>query len=208
MSFGDAYASLQFTDKSVAISGASDFIIALYPSFIIWDLNISKRLKVGLSCLMGLATFTGVCAFIKVPTLRSISNNSDPTYAIAELLLWGYTESWVVLIVTLIPPTWPLRNAFKESTLGTRRSKSGHIYLSGDELGSNMRGDAKSASKTRAFVDHRATSPSESSTRPLADNSIMMKEGIQIKRELNTTQVVTSPSYSQSMSGSSDEYRY
>jgi len=62
-----------------AISAASDLIIALYPAFIIWQLKITKRLKTGLSVLMGLGCLSAVCAVFKITTLPLISNTSDPT---------------------------------------------------------------------------------------------------------------------------------
>jgi len=112
-------------------------------------------------------------------------------------------EFEVVLIVTLIPATYPIRHAFyKRTTIyPTTRSRSGHVHLSGDELGPGIRGDHKSAYKGRSYVEHELDQPG-GSTSNLPLNDILRKQDIQIKREYTTAHIVEMPTTSNSHSRS------
>ena len=70
-------------------NAASDVILALYPSYMVWRLNMSIRLKILVSVLLGLGVFSGVTAAIKTTKLPGIQASADPTYAIAPLVIWG-----------------------------------------------------------------------------------------------------------------------
>ena len=64
-------------------------MLALYPSYMVWQLNMPKRLKLGISLLLGTGVFTGICAAIKTSKLPGMLATTDPTYAIAPLVVWG-----------------------------------------------------------------------------------------------------------------------
>jgi len=87
---------------------ATDVFLALYPVGLVASLEISKRLKILLGCLMGLGLFTAVCSIVKTYELHVVTESKDPTYDAAPLALWGIAESWVVLIASGIPAIWPL----------------------------------------------------------------------------------------------------
>lgn len=111
----------------------------------------------------------------------------------------------------MIPPTFPIRHAFDKKTSSydaSSRGRSGHVHLSDTELGSGLRGDYRSAFKSRGYVDHSVNIPGNESTVNLPNNAIMMKQDVQIKTEYTTTQVVeksTSRSVSHTPSKRSSE---
>lgn len=50
----------------------SDFIMASLPALLLWNLQISRKLKVGLSCLMGLGVLAGAAAIVKVINVQKV----------------------------------------------------------------------------------------------------------------------------------------
>ncbi|KAL8689023.1 MAG: hypothetical protein Q9218_005212 [Villophora microphyllina] len=48
---------------------------------------------------------------VKTVYIKLISVESDPTYAISTLVIWAYTENWLVLILGSLPP---LRSLFMQ----------------------------------------------------------------------------------------------
>ena len=60
----------------------TDFLLALYPVVIIWNLQIRLQLKAVITFLMGLGVITGVCSIVKTQQfgrLRDVTKNIDPT---------------------------------------------------------------------------------------------------------------------------------
>lgn len=163
----------------------TDFFLALYPSYIIWNLKAPLRIKIGLCVLLGLSMFTGVCAAIKISKLPTIGNTTDPTYEIAQLLVWGLVEMWVVIIVALVPPTYPLVKSIVEGTRSTNAYSHGKPdYFDHDGFSNGLRGDKKSVMKGRGYVDQSLQSyPEESSTTNLPDNCIMMKQEVYSQKD-------------------------
>ncbi|KAH8588349.1 hypothetical protein B0O99DRAFT_693511 [Bisporella sp. PMI_857] len=95
----------------------ADFLLALYPVIIIWNLRIRKQLKLIISFLMGLGVVTAVCSLVKTVQFKRLATEEDATYAIAPLMILGMTEMWVVLIASSAAPLWPLfRGRFRATT--------------------------------------------------------------------------------------------
>lgn len=70
---------LPFTNNCQAINAGTAFGLALYPVFIVWDLQMSKRLKFGICILLGIGVFMGICAILKAVQLKAIGSTNDPT---------------------------------------------------------------------------------------------------------------------------------
>lgn len=53
--------------------------LVLYPIKLIAGLQLSRRMKLGLSCLMGFNFMAGVCAIGKTAMLANLTNAEDVT---------------------------------------------------------------------------------------------------------------------------------
>ena len=58
----------------------ADLVLALYPITLLWTLQMSKILKIGLCFLMGLGTVACACAIVKTVKLANISKSDDFTF--------------------------------------------------------------------------------------------------------------------------------
>ncbi|MCJ1277470.1 hypothetical protein MMC21_005283 [Puttea exsequens] len=89
-------------------SALGDLILAIYPIVVFWNLQMSKKLKIGLCLLMSGGVIATACAIVKTVYIELISKTEDRTYVLTPLLLWAYSEMWAILILGSIPPIRPL----------------------------------------------------------------------------------------------------
>ncbi|KAI7493136.1 hypothetical protein KC367_g8789 [Hortaea werneckii] len=117
---------------------ASDFVLALYPISIFWDLQMSWKRKAGLCALMGGGIVAGICGALKTVQVQQAYASQDVSYNLYPLLVTTLVEGWMILILASIPPLRPLLAQF------IRKSKSsilGHSTpgAAGSQTGSRTR---------------------------------------------------------------------
>ncbi|RJE26966.1 hypothetical protein PHISCL_00667 [Aspergillus sclerotialis] len=86
-------------------------------------LKIDKKLKWGLSFLMGLGVFAGVAAIVRSWAAKFVVSE-DSSYGVGTLFLWGEIEEWIVLIAMSVPPVWPLFRPWVQGLVKTATSES------------------------------------------------------------------------------------
>ncbi|KAJ5359106.1 uncharacterized protein N7496_011519 [Penicillium cataractarum] len=107
----DHRTSVHYTYFAGAVAALSDFYLAIIPITMLAPLRIDRKLKWGLSFLMGCGIFAGVAAIVRTWAASFILGD-DPSYGVGILFRWGEVEEWVVLISMSIPPVWPLFRPF------------------------------------------------------------------------------------------------
>ncbi|KAM5482612.1 hypothetical protein McanMca71_004085 [Microsporum canis] len=91
-----------------SFSAFSDGLLALYPSFVIWKLQMSLRTKTGLGCVLALGIVAMIASIIKTIFLASLTARSDYTFDTISLTIWTNTEQYLIIIAASIPPLGPL----------------------------------------------------------------------------------------------------
>ena len=89
------------------ISILSDFILAAFPIFYFWRLQVDLKTKIGLWLLMGLGLITGVCCIVRT-VLNNESLPDDATYNGIVNWTWRLFEVQFGIIAACIPPLRPL----------------------------------------------------------------------------------------------------
>ncbi|KAL4881372.1 hypothetical protein BJY04DRAFT_227804 [Aspergillus karnatakaensis] len=100
-----------FTNYSLfvgAYSGAQDFLLALLPWTIVWNLQMRKKEKIGVAFAMSLGIFAGAAAIVKTTYLVKLSAKADFTWEIVPLLNWAGVEDGLTIIAASIPTLKPL----------------------------------------------------------------------------------------------------
>ncbi|RDW60412.1 uncharacterized protein DSM5745_10870 [Aspergillus mulundensis] len=100
-----------FTDYSLfvgAYSGLQDFLLALLPWTIVWNLQMKKKEKLGVAFAMSLGIFAGAAAIVKTTYLLRLSEKTDFTWEIVPLLNWAAVEDALTVIASSIPTLKPL----------------------------------------------------------------------------------------------------
>lgn len=66
-------------ESDTAISAFVDLYMAVYPSFVLFRLQMSLRKKIALSITLGLGTLAAACAIAKCTQIEGLANQSDAT---------------------------------------------------------------------------------------------------------------------------------
>ncbi|OJD26601.1 hypothetical protein ACJ73_02010 [Blastomyces percursus] len=119
-----------------SFSAASDLALALYPVFIIWRLQMARKLKIGLTCVLALGIVATAAAIVKTIFLAELVARADYTFETINLTTWISTEQYVIIIAACIPTLGPLFTATTGRTPSGRRAGSSPGYR---PSGSNSR---------------------------------------------------------------------
>ncbi|KAI1398358.1 hypothetical protein F4819DRAFT_468703 [Hypoxylon fuscum] len=90
-----------------AFSAWSDLVLALFPTLIIWNLQIPRKTKIGIGCLMSLGVIASVAAAVKTVELRHLAS-LDITWEAVPLIYWFLAENWIIIICACVPTVKPL----------------------------------------------------------------------------------------------------
>ncbi|KAJ5628734.1 hypothetical protein N7490_010962 [Penicillium lividum] len=86
-----------------AYSGCMDFILALLPWLILWNLEMKKREKIGIALAMSMGVFAAITAFIKTSKLVNLVHVQDFTYFCSSILIWGSAETGLTIFAASLP---------------------------------------------------------------------------------------------------------
>ncbi|KAJ5386696.1 hypothetical protein N7509_009237 [Penicillium cosmopolitanum] len=86
-----------------AYSGCMDFILALLPWVVLWNLEMKKREKAGIALAMSMGVFAAVTAFIKTSKLVNVSQVQDFTWFCSTLTIWASAETGCTIFAASIP---------------------------------------------------------------------------------------------------------
>ncbi|CAK3792472.1 Hypothetical predicted protein [Lecanosticta acicola] len=113
-------------------AAASDIVLASYPIFVFWSLDLSWRRKLGLCALMGGGYIAAIAGIIKTIYIKLITATTDITYAEHPLLIWAYTEMWLIIILGSIPQL-RVMFAFLRSEISVRDPNNTTLQHSGGD---------------------------------------------------------------------------
>ncbi|MCJ1389800.1 hypothetical protein MMC18_002657 [Xylographa bjoerkii] len=91
-----------------AFSACTDIYLALYPTIVLYKLNISMNKKIGLSAVLSLGFVAAILAIYKCTRLQGLYNHSDYTYSTVDLLIWTSIESSFIIIAADLPTLRPV----------------------------------------------------------------------------------------------------
>lgn len=103
-----------------ALSAFVDMYLALYPSTVLMKLHMSLRKRLALCAALGLGSIASAMAIVKCSQLHTLQDQTDYTYATADLIIWTNVESNVVIIASSIPTLQPVLDL----VLGRRTASS------------------------------------------------------------------------------------
>ncbi|WPH01405.1 Hypothetical protein R9X50_00425000 [Acrodontium crateriforme] len=95
------------------VSVIGDFVLGVYPIFILYNVQIAWQTRVGLCSLLGVGILATSCGIGKIVQLKQTGATKDYTYAIGQLSLWAFMEMWLVVMLSCVPPLRPLFFHFK-----------------------------------------------------------------------------------------------
>lgn len=102
-------------------------VLALFPLVFITTLKVSGRAKLGLLVTVCVGTIAAACSILKVIADQNLSERSDFTWSVQDLVIWSTTENSATMIAATIPVLNPLvREAVRMAGDSVKQSKVIH----------------------------------------------------------------------------------
>ncbi|KAK5661067.1 hypothetical protein OQA88_10957 [Cercophora sp. LCS_1] len=169
-------------------SAASDFVLALLPWVIIWNLQMRLKEKIGVGVAMSLGTLerAGIMALIKTLHLGNLATGD--TYDAAMLNIWDSTEVSVTIIAASIPSLRVYLRDIVSNAAGRYGTHEGPISVHGSK---NQQYSVGVRSRARHPLEKRSNAGSDDSILGMdASGKIMRVDEIMIDREGETDDAV------------------
>ncbi|RAH54756.1 integral membrane family protein [Aspergillus piperis CBS 112811] len=109
---------LSYTNTGLNI--LTDIIFAILPAIMLRHLQVNRRVKASLVCILGLGIFACVAAIVKLSVLPNYGRTGDLLWDYSTLTIWVVVESNMGIIAGSLPTLKPLFKQF----LGTYGSQT------------------------------------------------------------------------------------
>ncbi|KAF4161784.1 hypothetical protein CNMCM6936_003083 [Aspergillus lentulus] len=129
-----------YDDLLLPLNILTDLIFAILPAFMLRHLQVNRRVKASLVCILGLGIFACAAAFVKLSILPNYGRTGDFLWDYTDLTIWVVVECNTGIIAGSLPTLKPL---FKQ-VLGSYGSQGSHSH-------SHYHSHSRSRSRTRNY---------------------------------------------------------
>ncbi|KAJ5614874.1 hypothetical protein N7528_008528 [Penicillium herquei] len=91
-----------------AVNILTDWVTAFLPIPLLWNVQINRNTKISIIGLMGLGIFASLSACIRLKYTVALTNQDNYLYAVADVVIWGFAENALGMIVGNIATLRPL----------------------------------------------------------------------------------------------------
>ncbi|KOS36272.1 hypothetical protein ACN38_g13000 [Penicillium nordicum] len=91
-----------------AVNILTDWVTAFLPVPLLWNVQINRNTKISIVGLMGLGVFASVSACVRLKYTVALTNQVDYLYGVANVVIWGFAENSVGMIVGNVATLRPL----------------------------------------------------------------------------------------------------
>ncbi|KAK8133785.1 hypothetical protein PG984_005797 [Apiospora sp. TS-2023a] len=130
-----------------SISAFVDLYLAIYPSMVLFKLQMPIKKKLALCAALGIGSVSGIVAIYKSTRIPSLGS-PDFSYDTSDLVIWTVIEGSTIIIASSIPVMQPLAEVlFGRSLFGSSGSKGRRYYDAerGGYIGKNSGGSDDSS---------------------------------------------------------------
>ncbi|MCJ1226214.1 hypothetical protein MMC12_002864 [Toensbergia leucococca] len=108
----------------------TDIALAVFPIYVISNLQIPRSNKISCSFMVGLGPIAAVCAIMKTIQVKENQNTIDFSYTTAQLIIWNIVEMFVIITAACAAALRPLIECCLTTANGKKSSRSGsHIRI-------------------------------------------------------------------------------
>ncbi|CAI7566965.1 unnamed protein product [Penicillium crustosum] len=148
-----------------AVNIATDWVTAFLPVPLLWNVQINRNTKISIIALMGLGVFASLSACIRLKYTVALTNQEDYLYGVADVVIWGFAENSLGMIVGNVATLRPLFRILRDSKSSDYRTyhqspgmNSSHRPAGGMrsrnyELSENMKGPNRTT--TTSTINHK-----------------------------------------------------
>ena len=124
---------------SAVITIITDFIVALLPVPLVWQLQLNLRSKISLIFVLSLGIFAAIAAIVKAGIQKIILADPDP-FVQDRFTLWRFIELDVGIIAACLPALKPLFNRLLGAARGLT-TRTARATAAPDSLGYHKRSE-------------------------------------------------------------------
>ncbi|KAK8070297.1 hypothetical protein PG994_006913 [Apiospora phragmitis] len=98
------YAIIQNISYFISASSIlTDWACAILPCFIVWNLNMKRKLKISVAGILALGAVASLSTIVRLPYLGAYTASVDHYYKIANIIIWSEIECGVGIIAGSLP---------------------------------------------------------------------------------------------------------
>ncbi|KAH7384393.1 hypothetical protein DE146DRAFT_770226 [Phaeosphaeria sp. MPI-PUGE-AT-0046c] len=99
---------------TTAVNIVTDWFCALLPIALLWNVQLNRNAKLSVGVLLSLGILASLSACIRLVYTVNLTSTDEYLFGISNVVLWGYAENGVGVIVACVATLRPLfRNIFK-----------------------------------------------------------------------------------------------
>ncbi|KAJ5483430.1 hypothetical protein N7530_002676 [Penicillium desertorum] len=211
--------TLSYTNTALNI--LTDLIFAVLPVFMLRHLQVNRRVKASLICILGLGIFACAAAFVKLSILPNYGRTGDFLWDYTNLTIWVVTECNTGIMAGTLPTLKPLFKRFL-GTYGSQsktsreypgskkykmhsmsrsrgaplqsRHKSGNLSIAEYDAEPNIqRSQIASTTGSATYAGSRGSNSSEERILPIQGDGIVRTTEVIVSREQNPPELPPSP---------------
>ncbi|KAI9654498.1 MAG: hypothetical protein M1821_006588 [Bathelium mastoideum] len=127
------------SNEAIACSAwytAVDFVLALFPLLILWELQMSLGRKIALVILLGLGIITGIFCALKTSLLPVLAHDSDASFQQFNLQVFSGIENFLLIVLGCVPVfKRPCEFAFERVSNSSLVTSLRRLYSNASNLG-------------------------------------------------------------------------
>ncbi|KAL6229154.1 hypothetical protein BDW75DRAFT_225540 [Aspergillus navahoensis] len=120
-----------------AVNITTDWVTAIMPIPLLWNVQLNQRSKMAVIGLMSLGILASLSACVRLKYTVNLTNTDNYLFAVADIVIWGFAENAIGMIVGNIATLRPLFHRFFNLTFrrtGYSSSRSRSRFPSNYEL--------------------------------------------------------------------------
>ncbi|KNG49338.1 hypothetical protein DDE82_008422 [Stemphylium lycopersici] len=86
----------------------TDWATALMPIALLWNVQMNRNTKISVGGILGLGIFTSVSGLVRLKYTVALTSRENYLYGLAQILIWGYAEPALGMLVGNIATLRPL----------------------------------------------------------------------------------------------------
>ncbi|KAL4953577.1 hypothetical protein BDW69DRAFT_184368 [Aspergillus filifer] len=99
-----------------AWSAVLDFVLAFFPWYALWQLNMKRKEKITICMSLSLGVFAGICGIIRTTGLSALTESKDYLYATTDSVIWTNSELTTTIVCVSVPALRPLYRSIRGLT--------------------------------------------------------------------------------------------
>ncbi|KAF7576992.1 hypothetical protein PtrSN002B_004345 [Pyrenophora tritici-repentis] len=93
---------------TTAVNIATDWFCALLPIPLLWNVQLNRNAKLSVGVILGLGALASLSACIRLVYTVNLTNATEYLHGVSDVVLWGYAENGVGMIVGCVATLRPL----------------------------------------------------------------------------------------------------